>query len=53
MEEFTVTPAQFRDYIAHLDDDQLHEFLAEIIPVMEVLEEDDFFGTEGFDKRFA
>lgn len=48
MDEFTVTPAQFRDYLAHLDDNMLAEFLAEIIPVMEVLEEDDFFGPEGF-----
>lgn len=47
MDEFTVTPTQFRTYVDSLNDEQLAAFLDEIIPMMAILDEDDFFGPEG------
>ena len=42
-----------REWVKRADDDTLQEFLDEIRPVIDLLEEEDFFGTEGFNKRFA
>lgn len=43
-----------RDYIKTADDDELQEFLDNgLMDLIEELEQEDFFGTEGFNKRFA
>lgn len=48
-----IKAAQFREYINRIDDDELQEFIDEIHDELIELEQDDFFGTEGFEKRFA
>lgn len=49
----TITPAMFRDWVVNADEDDLEEFIDAITEEIELLEQDDFFGTEGFNKRFA
>lgn len=49
-----ITPEEVRREIARMDDDEIQEFLdAGLKDLIEELEHDDFFGTEGFNKRFA
>lgn len=47
------TPEEFRAYINRIDDFVLEALIEEILPTLELLEQDDFFGTEGWEKRFA
>ena len=47
------TAEEFRAYINSIDDFVLEILIDEILPALELLEQDDFFGTEGWAKRFA
>lgn len=48
-----ITPDMFRAWVARADDGDLEEFIREVEVEIELLEQEDFFGTEGFEKRFA
>lgn len=50
-----ITAEDFRKWVATASTDDLETFFdeADLKSVIEDLEQDDFFGTEGFDKRFA
>ncbi|SKB63263.1 hypothetical protein [Sphingopyxis flava] len=48
-----ITPEMFRAYVNRIDDDELADFIDAINGEIKLLEQDDFFGTEGFEKRFA
>ncbi len=49
-----LNPAQLREWAAQATDAELRDFLRNgLIDLIEDLEQDDFFGTEGFNKRFA
>lgn len=49
-----LTPDQIRNWFAHATDEHIKEFMTEgWSDIIWDLEADDFFGTEGFDKRFA
>lgn len=49
-----ITPSEVRSFFKEADDDTIQEFLdSGLTPLIEELEQDDFFGTEGFNKRFA
>jgi hypothetical protein len=49
-----LTVQELRDYIATADDDDIQDFLDHgLTDLIEELEQDDFFGTEGFGKRYA
>lgn len=49
-----ITPHEVREWFSKADDDEIQEFLDNGLgQVIEELEQDDFFGTEGFDKRFS
>ena len=49
-----ITPDEVRNWFTHADEDVIDAFLDEgLHQLIEQLEGDDFFGTEGFDKRFA
>lgn len=43
----------FREWVNSASDDDLSDFIEEIEDIILDLEEDDFFGTEGLNKRFA
>jgi hypothetical protein len=43
----------FREYVERSSDSDLQDFLDEIQYLLLDLEQDDFFGTEGINKRFA
>lgn len=43
----------FRAWVAGADDDDLRDFIDEVEDVIIDLESNDFFGTEGLNKRFA
>lgn len=49
-----ITPAEVRQWFAEADDDEIQDFLDNgLTEAIEQVEQDDFFGTEGFAKRFA
>lgn len=49
-----ISADQLRNWVSRADEDVLEAFLDEgLCQLIEQLEGDDFFGTEGFDKRFA
>ena len=49
-----LTPNEVRDWMINADDDNIQEFLENgLKDLIEELEQDDFFGTEGFNKRFG
>jgi len=49
-----ITPSEVRDYFKDADDDLIQEFLdCGLADLIVELESNDFFGTEGFNKRFA
>lgn len=48
-----ITTEMFRAYVNRVDDEELEGFLFEILDTIDELEQDDYFGTEGFEKRFA
>ena len=49
-----ITPDEVRAWFAEASDEDIQEFLDEgLEEAIVVLERDDFFGTEGFQKRFA
>lgn len=49
-----LTPEELKQWILSVDDYLLEEFLNNgLEDLIEELEEDDFFGTEGFNKRYA
>lgn len=43
----------FRQWVLNAEDEDLETFLGEIEDVVIDLESDDFFGTEGLNKRFC
>lgn len=43
----------FRDWVKRANTDTLEDFLFQIEDKIYRLEGDDYFGTEGFNKRFA
>lgn len=50
----TIDVADVRDWFTRATDEEIQEFLDEGLEgLINELEEDDFFGTEGFNKRFA
>lgn len=49
-----ISAAMFRRWVNRVDDDTLDEFLYDGLEELILeLEQDDFFGTEGFEKRLA
>lgn len=49
-----LNPAGFREWVEDASDEEIQEFLDEGLESLIIeLESDDFFGTEGFNKRFA
>jgi hypothetical protein len=49
-----ITPHEVRAWFASATDEDIQDFLDNgLTETIECLEQDDFFGTEGFDKRFA
>ena len=49
-----ITPSEVRDWFVNASDEEIQEFLDEgLDATIHDLEQDDFFGTEGFNKRFA
>ena len=49
-----ITPKEVRDWFIKADDEEIQEFLDNgLLDDIETLEEEDFFGTEGFNKRFG
>ena len=49
-----ITPGEVREWFASADDEEIQEFLNDGLRELIVeLEADDYFGTEGFHKRFA
>ncbi len=49
-----ITPKEAREWFAEADDERIQEFLDHgLTELIEDLEADDFFGTEGFHKRYA
>jgi hypothetical protein len=48
-----ITVDDFRQWVLGADSETLEEFLDEVLWTIENLEQDDFFGTEGFNKRYA
>lgn len=49
-----ITPNEVRQWFSTADDGAIQAFLDDgLSDLIEELEEDDFFGTEGFEKRFA
>lgn len=54
MRPLKVTPEEIKIWFAEADESQLQDFLDfGLLDLMSELEEDDFFGTEGFNKRFS
>lgn len=53
MQRNSITATQFRDWVAHADDESLEQFIDLTLDTILELEQDDFFGTEGIGKRFA
>jgi hypothetical protein len=50
----SITANDVREWIASYDDDWINDFLeAGLADLIEELEQEDFFGTEGFNRRFA
>lgn len=50
----SITPQDVRDVIATLSDEDIQFILDEgLMEIISYLEQDDFFGTEGFNKRFG
>lgn len=50
----TISVAAVREWFASYDDEWVQSFLDEgLADLIIELEQDDFFGTEGFGKRFA
>ena len=52
LQEF-VDESDFRQWVIDADDETLQEFVDEIEREIIGLEQDDFFGTEGLNKRFS
>lgn len=48
-----IEPEDLVNYVNRASPDELEEFIREITPAIEMLESEDFFGTEGFEKRFG
>jgi len=48
-----ITAADFREWVKSADAESLEVFIDETLNVILDLESDDFFGTEGLNKRFA
>ena len=49
-----LTPAEVRSWFASADDDEIQQFLDDgLFDLIYELEADDYFGTEGFEKRFG
>ena len=49
-----ITVEEVREWFENADADLIQDFIYEGLgDLIEELEEDDFFGTEGFNKRFA
>lgn len=48
-----IHPEDFREWVVSADRKILEDFILEIEDVILDLEQDDFFGTEGLNKRFA
>ena len=49
-----ITPKEVRDWFAQADDDTIQDWLDNgLSETIEDAEHDDFFGTEGFMKRFS
>jgi hypothetical protein len=49
-----ITPQEVRDFFTTADDEELEAFIEDGLGyLIEMLEQDDYFGTEGFNKRFA
>lgn len=44
---------QFRDWVKKADTETLEDFIFQIEGILYELEAEDYFGTEGFNKRFA
>lgn len=53
MSTLEISTEEFRNWVANAEGDHLATFIDEILPTILDLEEDDFFGTEGWMKRFA
>jgi hypothetical protein len=50
----TITAKDVREWFEQYEDDWIEAFLEEgLADLIEDLEQDDFFGTEGFNKRFG
>ena len=48
-----INPDDFREWVDKADNSVLEAFIDEIHDFIIDLEQDDFFGTEGLNKRFA
>lgn len=49
-----ITPEDVKRFFKKADEDQIQDLLDHgLRELIEELEEEDFFGTEGFEKRFA
>lgn len=54
MKDNTITPVMVRNYFNQAADEEISEILDEgLLDAIHRLEEDDFFGTEGFEKRWS
>jgi len=53
MGKWSIKSKDFREWVLNADDDTLQEFIDEIESEIISLEQDDFFGTEGLNKRFS
>lgn len=53
MSKWNIKASDFRQWVIDADDEALQEFVDEIEREIIGLEQDDFFGTEGLNKRFS
>ena len=53
MSKWNIKASDFRQWVIDSDDETLQEFVDEIEREIIGLEQDDFFGTEGLNKRFS
>lgn len=49
-----ITASEVRDWFARASDEEIEEFLEDgLLELIEDFEQEDYFGTEGFNKRFS
>jgi hypothetical protein len=53
MSKWNIKAKDFRQWVIDADDEHLQDFIDEIESDIISLEQDDFFGTEGLNKRFS